>query len=62
MSKIDIDRNKRIEEIDKEFYIAAQKAPAYDPLSPKGGKAWKEWANLCRGFEADLAKEGVELF
>jgi hypothetical protein len=61
MSKIDTNRNKRIEQIDEEFQIAVQNAPAYDPFSPKGGEAWKKWADKCREIEADLAAEGVEL-
>jgi len=61
MSKIHTNRNKTIEQIEKEFQIAIQNAPVYDPFSPKGGEAWKEWADKCRNFEARLADEGVEL-
>ncbi len=61
MSKIDTNRNKRIEQIEKRFHKAVQNAPAYDPFSPEGGEAWKQWADKCRNFEAELAEEGVEL-
>ena len=61
MSKIDTNRNKRIEQIEKKFHVAVQNAPADDPFSPEGGEAWKQWADQCRNFEAELAAEGVVL-
>jgi hypothetical protein len=61
MNKIDTNRNKRIEQIEKKFHVAVQNAPAYDPFSPEGGEAWKQWADQCRNFEAELAAEGVVL-
>ncbi len=61
MSEIHTNRNKTIEQIEKEFQIAIQHAPAYDPFSCEGGEAWTEWADLCRNFEERLAAAGVEL-
>ncbi len=61
MSEIHTNRNKTIEQIEKEFEKAIQNAPAYDPFSFEGGEAWREWADRCRNFEERLAAAGVEL-
>ncbi len=61
MSKIHTNKNKAIEQIEEEFQIAIQNAPAYDPFRPEGGEAWKQWADQCRSFEERLAAVGVKL-
>lgn len=57
----DIERQKSIDSIRKQFAKCAATPPREDPFSRKGSQAWQDWSELCRGYESELRGAGVSL-
>ncbi len=54
----DINVQKTVEQLKKNLHAVANNPPKTDPFSGTGRTAWEEWAEACRGFEAELRSCG----
>ena len=46
------------EQIIKALHNLGDNAPVYNPFTAEGNRAWSEYADTCRGYEAMLRDMG----
>lgn len=54
-------KSDNVNSVMTKFHVVANSPPIEDPTTKAGVQAWHEWAELCRGFEAELREAGVNL-